>query len=153
MIKKIKITDCIQNFMFYKLIFVPQYFFIEDEKIFNLNGVIHTAAAHETECAGAADFLYKRSRGKINTRDLRRILKNRMIEIDNERHLKTFQRFKADPLIAFFDMNLFLNADKMLGRGLLLNTGGLNQKHKRAGAAVHNRNLRGSEIHIGIINT
>ncbi len=66
-----------------------------------------------------------------------------MIELDLEIHLEALERIEARPLVAVADLHGLLHADEALGRGLLLDARGLQQKYERAGAAVHDRHFAG----------
>ena len=75
-----------------------------------------------------------------------------MVKFNREADLEAVKRLKHDPFTALLDPHLLPDAQKPLGRVLLLNAGGLDQKHKRAGAAVHDGHLIGAQINARIVN-
>ena len=78
--------------------------------------------AEKPEGAGAADFLEKRGRRKIEARFLPFLTQHGMIEIDLEIHAETVVRGKLGPFILFFDHDRILDAYESLGRVLFCDT-------------------------------
>ena len=75
-----------------------------------------------------------------------------MIELDREVDLETVERVQARPLVAFANFNGLAYTHEPLGRIKLLNTRRLQQKYKRPGAAVHDRQLVAGELDNRVIN-
>ncbi len=80
------------------------------------------------------------------------LFEDRVVEVNGEAHLETFIRIKPRPLAVFFDPNRFLDPDKPLGRVLLLDAGGLNQKDERSRASIHDRHFSSTEIHERVVD-
>src|SRR3569832_582867 len=159
-----EIADRVEHLVLDELVVVPQAVFVENTAIVNHYGVVEAAAEREvlfaqqldiagkTEGARATHFFNERRSGKIHDRFLAAALEYRMIEVDGERHLEAFKGIEARPLVALVHFHGLLDADKTLRRVLLFHARGLNQKHERPGAAVHDRHFGRAEIDVGIVD-
>ena len=63
--------------------------------------------------------------------------KGGVVKVDGKGDLEAVVRVESGQLVAFAHLNAAFYAHKTLGRHLFPDTGGLNQEHKGAGAAVH----------------
>jgi hypothetical protein len=77
---------------------------------------------------------------------------DRMVELDRELDLETVVGLEARPLVAILHLDSLEHANEALGRILLGDPGRLDQECKRAGAAVHDRHFRGTQINVEIID-
>ena len=74
-----------------------------------------------------------------------------MIELNCERHLEAFKWIKARPFVAVLHLHPFFYTNKAFRGILILNPGGLHQKHEGPCTPIHYRDFRGADIHIGIV--
>ena len=163
--EQVQIADCVQYLVFHELVFVAQSVIVEDAIVVEHDGVIQPAAArqayiaqrfqiaHKAEGAGAADFLHEGSGRKIHAGALSGILEGGVVEIDGEGNLETLERLEAGPFVAVFDPNFLLDPNEALGCRLFGDAGRLDQKHERAGAAVHDRHFGGGQVDVGVIDS
>ena len=80
------------------------------------------------------------------------LLERRVIEIDRERELESFKGLEPRPLVPVLHLDRGLDPDEALGRGLLLDAGGLNQEYERCRAAIHDRHFGASEIDVRVVD-
>src|SRR5215831_9463986 len=75
-----------------------------------------------------------------------------MIEHDGEAELETLEGLEARPLLVFAYLHSALDAKEALGRRLLLDPCGLDQKHEWSRASIHDRHLGAREIDVGVVD-
>ncbi|MCY1434193.1 hypothetical protein D9M71_502450 [compost metagenome] len=76
-----------------------------------------------------------------------------MIEVDLEAHLETIERQEGGALAILLHGHRALDADELLRRFLLLQTGRLDEEDEGTGAAVHDRHFRCRQFDIGVVDT
>src|SRR5690606_14112197 len=94
--QQIEVANGVEDLVLDELIFVTKTIFIEHIELIDNDGVVHAATqrqvlrtqvfdiTHETEGAGATDFLDEGGAGKVDTGRLGTSTEHRMIEIDLE---------------------------------------------------------------------
>ena len=162
--KQVQVADGIEHLVTHEFIFETQAVFVHHALVVDHDGVVHAAAqrevvgaqvldvTQETEGTGPADFIDEGCRGKVHAGPAMLIAKRRVIEVDSEGDLEAVVGVEGGDLVAIPDLDATLDAGETLGRFLFHDSGGLNQKHERPGAAVHDRNLGGTDIDHGVVD-
>src|SRR5699024_3160709 len=107
---------------------------------------------HETESARTTDFVDEGGGRKVNRGGLSFFVECRVIEVNGKTDLETFERLKTGPLVTIPDFDSSLDANELFGCIQLLNACGLNQEHKRPGAAIHDGQLVSRQFDNRIVN-
>ena len=162
--QQVQVTDGIQDLVFDELVLVAQAVLVEHALLVHHDGVLDAAAqgqvvgaqefdvAHETEGAGATDFLDERGTGEIHAGGLGPAVEDRVVEIDLEADLEAVEGPEGGTLVAIDDRDFALDADELLRRVLLLQAGRLDQEHEGTGAAIHDRHFRRGQFDDGIVD-
>src|SRR6185312_10462638 len=108
---------------------------------------------HEAEGTRPAHLLQIGGRGEIHRGFLRPTFEDRVIELDLEVHLEAVEGVELGPLVAVLDAQPLFYPHETLRAALLLDSGRLQQKNKRAGAAIHDRYFGGAELDHGVVDS
>src|SRR5260364_101630 len=100
----------------------------------------------------ARNFPDIRCMGEIHFKLLARPVDGGMRKINGEFEPETKVGFQPRAFITVAHFNPLFNLDELFERVLLFNARQLQQKHKGAGAAVHNRHFFGSKLNLKIVN-
>src|ERR1700722_16796973 len=162
--EQIQIADRIEDLVLDELVLVTQPVLVEHADIVQHDRILERATqrqvvrtqrlqiAHEAAGTSPADLFEERGGREIHRGTLQPAFEYRVIELDLEIDLEALERVKSRPLIAVLHAHALLDAYEALGRGLLLDAGGLQQEHKRSGAAIHDRHLGAVDLDQGIVD-
>ena len=147
-----------------QLVVVAQSVVVENPVVVVEDRVVQVAAAgeivltqplqvpHVAEGPRAADLLHEGGGGEVDVRGVRIVLEYGHVEPDRELDLEPVERPELRPLVPILHPHLPPDPQKPLGGGLLLDAGGLEEEHERPGAAVHDRDLGGAQVDVGVVD-
>ena len=133
--EQIDIADRVEHFVFDEFVVVAQPFAVEHARLVENDRVLQAATkpeprgahclevGHETEGAGAADFLGVGVLREIDHHVPVLGAEHRMRKIDREIELEAVVWLEARPLVVNSDLNRLLDAQIALARRLLLDSG------------------------------
>ncbi|VAY89348.1 conserved hypothetical protein [mine drainage metagenome] len=163
----VEIADGVEHLVLDELGVETQAFLVEDARLVHDDGVFHAAAlgqaalaqrvhiAHEAEGAGAGDVAHVSLHVEVEAVVLRGLVDRGMVELDGEIQPKAVVRLQSRPLLAVAVLRAHLHrpahADEALGRGLLLQPGGLQQVDKAGGRAVEDGDFLGVHVHDQVV--
>ena len=76
-----------------------------------------------------------------------------MVEIDAEFNAESVVGLEPGILVTVTDLDGALDTDEAFGTVLFLYPGGLEQEDEGTGTAIHDRYLRGTHIHVGVVDS